>query len=134
KINLPPDYDTDNIPLLLASKYRDIEITKLLLDSKADPNSRDMLGNTALHVLAFPLPVPCPYRDGPEIAKLLISRGAKMTRNSGEEGGAGDTPLSCLKSNLNIIQSNEAAYWRDLPFYNELLSSFKSLAEIYGKL
>lgn len=134
KVSIPPDYDSDNIPLLVAVKYRDIEITKLLLDSGADPNSRDMLGNTALHVLAVAVAVPFPYKDGPEIAKLLISRGAKMARNSGEEGGTGDTPLACVKSNLNIIQSNEAAYWRDLPFYNELLSSLKSLAEIYGKL
>lgn len=134
KATVNPDYDAGNIPLLVAAKYRDIEIVRLLLDYKADPNSRDMMGNTALHILCQPEAVPYPYKNGPEIARLLISKGVKMTRNAGEEGGMnGSTPLALVKANLNIIQSGEASFWKDLPFYNELLASMKSLAEIYSK-
>lgn len=134
KVNVAPDFDADNIPLLLAVKYRDTEIVRLLLDSKADPNSRDMSGNTALHILGLPVAVAFPYKNGPEIARLLISKGAKMTKNADEEGGPnGSTPLALVKSSLNIIQSGEASFWKDLPFYNELSGSLKSLAEIYSK-
>lgn len=134
KASVALDHDADNIPLLLAAKYRDIEIVRLLLDAKADPNSRDMFGNTALHILGNPVAVAFPYKNGSEIARLLISKGAKITRNAGEEGGLnGATPLANVKENLIIIQSGEASYWKDLPFYNELLTSMKSLAEIYSK-
>lgn len=135
KANMPPDYDADNTPLLLAAKYRDIEIVRLLLDSKADPNSRDMSGNTALHILALPVAVPFPYKNAPEIAKLLISKGAKVLKNLDNEGGPnGETPLMFAKSRLNMIQSTEASSWSDLPFYNEVVSSLKSLIEIYSKM
>jgi hypothetical protein len=135
KATVAPDYPPDNIPLLLAAQYRDIEIVKILLDSNADPNSRDMDSNTALHVLALPVAVPYPYKNAPEIAKLLISKGAKLSKNVNDEGGAnGETPLTLTKSMLNTVQSAEASYWRDLPFYNELVNSLKSLIEIYSKL
>lgn len=134
KANVPPDYDSDNIPLLLAAKNRDIEIVRLLLDFKADPNSRDMMGNTALHVLGIAVAVPFQYKDGPEIARLLISKGAKIVKNTDGEGGPnGATPLTLTKSHLSMIQSPEASDWRDLPFYNELVNSLKSLIEIYSK-
>ena len=132
KANVSSDFDSDNIPLLVAAKNRDIEIIKLLLDFKADPNSMDMSGNTALHVLGAPVAVPLPYKNAPEIAKLLISKGAKMTKVH----LTGETPLMLVKSNLTIIRSGEASalYWRDLPFYNELVSSMESLIEIYSKM
>ena len=134
KATVPSDFDSDNTPLLLAAKYRDIEIIKLLLDFKADPNSRDMVGNTALHVLGLAVAVPYQYKNAPEIAKLLISKGARVFKNADGEGGPnGATPLTLTKSQLDIIQSPEASYWKDLPFYNELVSSFKSLIEIYSK-
>ena len=132
KATVAPDFSSDNIPLLLAAHNRDIEIVKLLLDFNADPNSRDMMGNTALHELGLVVAVPLPYKNAPEIAKLLISKGARMVKNSDGEGGSnGETPLTLTKSQLNIIQSPEASYWRDLPFYNEVVSSLKSLIEIY---
>ena len=135
KASLPPEYDADNIPLLLASKYRDIEIVRLLMEFKADPNSRDMMGNTALHVLGQPVAVPYPYKNAPEIANLLISKGARVQKNTDSDGGQnGATPLSLTKSMLNMIQSDAASDWRDLPFYNEVVSSLKSLIEIYSKM
>lgn len=135
KATVPADFDSDNTPLLLAAKYRDIEIIKLLLDFKADPNSRDMHGNTALHVLGLPVAVPYQYKNAPEIAKLLISKGARVLKNADGEGGPnGVTPLTLTKSSLNIIQSEVASYWRNETFYNELVNSLKSLIEIYSKL
>jgi hypothetical protein len=134
KATVPSDFDSDNTPLLLAAKYRDLEILKLLLDFKADPNSRDMSGNTALHIIGLAVAVPYQYKNAPEIAKLLISKGARVLKNTDGEGGPnGETPLALTKSQLNIIQSAEASYWRDIPFYNELVSSFKSLIQIYSK-
>ncbi len=85
----------------LQPKNRDIEIIKLLLDFKADPNISDDVGITALHVLGAPVAVPLPYKNAPEIAKLLISKGAKMTKVH----LTGETPLALVKSMLNIIQS-----------------------------
>ena len=38
KADVSSDFDSDNIPLLLAAKNRDIAIIKLLLDFKADPS------------------------------------------------------------------------------------------------
>jgi hypothetical protein len=123
------EFAFDNPPLLLAAQYRDIEIINLLLDFKADPNSRDMVGYTALHLLATPAPIPYPYKNSPEIAKLLISKGAKMIKNND-----GETPLTWAKRNLSMIQSSENSWWKDNPFYNELVDSVKSLIDIYSKL
>jgi hypothetical protein len=123
------EFAFDNPPLLVAAERRDIEIITLLLDVKADPNSRDMVGYSALHLLGSPAAVPYPYKNSPEIAKLLISKGAKMIKNDN-----GETPLTWAKSNLNIIQSSEFSSYKDLPFYNELSNSIKSLIEIYSKL
>jgi hypothetical protein len=135
KANVPPDFGTENTPLLLAAQYRDIEIIRLLLDFKADPNSHDMFGNSALHVLGLPVAIPYPYKNAPEIAKLLISKGARMHNNADGEGGPnGDTPLTLTKSSLNIIQSGEGSNWRDYPFFNELVNSLKALIDIYSKL
>jgi len=130
KANVSSDFDSDNIPLLIAAKNRDIEIIKLLLDFKADPNIGDDKGMTALHLLGVPVAVPLPYTNAPEIAKLLILKGVKMTKVH----LTGETPLTLTKSHLNIVQSSEASYWRNLPFYNELVNSLKSLIEIYSKM
>jgi hypothetical protein len=129
KADVSSDFDSDNIPLLLAAKNRDIDIVKLLLDFKADPNITDDKGMTGLHLLSMPVAVPLPYKNAPEIAKLLISKGTKMTKVH----LTGETPLVLVKSMLNIVQSPEASYWRDVPFYNELVNSLKSLIEIYSK-
>jgi hypothetical protein len=135
KATVPPDFGTENTPLLLAAQYRDIEIIRILLDFKADPNSHDMFGNTALHVLGLPVAIPYPYKNGPEIAKLMITKGARMYKNSDGEGGPnGDTPLTLAKTNLNLLQSGEGSNWKDYPFYNELVNSLKALIDIYGKL
>jgi hypothetical protein len=135
KATIPPDFDSDNIPLLLAAKYRDLEIIKLLLDFKADPNSRDMFGKTALHVMGLAEAVPYQYKNAPEIANLMISQGARVLKSADGEGGPnGETPITLTKSQLNIIQSPEALYWRDVPFYNEIVNSLKSLIDIYSKL
>lgn len=135
RATVDPDFSSDNIPLLLAAHNRDIEIVKLLLDFKADPNSRDMMGNTALHELGLVVALPLPYRNAPEIARLLISKGARISKNDDGEGGPnGKTPMTLTKSQLDIVQSSEASYWRDLPFYNEVVSSLKSLIEIYSKM
>jgi len=108
---------------------------RLLLDYNADPNSHDMDGNTALHELGLPVAIPYPYKDAPEIAKLLISKGARNHKNTDDEGGPnGDTPITLTKSSLNIIQSAEGSFWRDYPFYNELVNSLKTLIDIYSKL
>jgi len=128
KVNVSSDLSYENIPLLVAAKNRDIDIIKLLLDFKADPNISDDMGMTALHLLGAPVAVPLPYKDAPEIARLLISKGAKMTKVH----LTGETPLAFMKSQLNIIQSPEASYWGDVPFYNELVNSLKSLIEIYS--
>ena len=129
KADVSSDFDSDNIPLLLAAKNRDIAIIKLLLDFKADPSISDDKGMTALHLLGVSVAVPLPYVNAPEIVKLLISKGAKMTKVH----LTGETPLAFVKSMLNIIQSPEASYWRDVPFYNELVNRLKSLIEIYSK-
>jgi ankyrin repeat protein len=119
----------EGIPLIRAAEYRDIEIVRLLLDLKADPNSKTENGATALHTLAYPSPFPYPYRSAPEIAKLLISKGAKMTKTS----LTGETPLASVKEMLRIIEDS-ASPWRDYPFYNELVNSLKSLIDFYNKL
>lgn len=125
--NASSDFDSDNIPLLLAAECRDLEVIKLLLDFKADPNSENQTGTTALHKLTFPVPFHYPFTDSPEIAKLLISKGAKMI--SGEYI---PSPLNMAKENLMILEDSSSP-WRDYPFYDEMVNSIKSLIEIYSQ-
>ena len=129
KVNVASDLNYETIPFLIAARNRDIEIIKVLLDFKADPNSTDDAGYTALHLLGSPEPVSFPFKDSPEIAKLLISKGAKMTKIH----KTGETPLASTKEILRIIEDS-ASPWRDYPFYNELVNSLKSLIDIYSKL
>ena len=129
KATVLSDYNnSENIPLLKAANYRDFEIVKLLLDFKADPNFKSQEGTTALHMLTVPDPFPYPYKKAPEIAKLLISRGAKMISSM-------DTPTA-LQTAEEMLRSLEdsASPWRDYPFYDEMVNSVKSLIDIYGKL
>jgi hypothetical protein len=128
KTTVSSDLSSDNIPLLKAAAYRDIEVIKLLLDFKADPNSKSMTAATALHLLGNPDPFSYPYKNGPEIAKLLISKGARATKND-----HGQTPLTDVKESLRIV-GDPASPWKAYPFYNEMIISFKSLIDIYSKL
>jgi len=130
KATTSPDFDYHNIPLLLAADCRDIEIIRLLLDFKADPNSHDRYGKTALHILAAPADfIPAsPYKNGPEIATLLISNGAKMTSN---EFNA--TPLETARESLKTIEA-QGSSWRLETYYYELVNSVKSVIDIYSKM
>jgi hypothetical protein len=128
KTTVSSDYNSDNIPLLEAAEYRDIEIIKLLLDFKVDPNQKSQTGTTALTMLTIPEPFPYPYKNAPEIAKLLISKGAKMIPKEGSH-----SPLNEAKETLSIIE-NESSPWKAYSFYDEMKMSIKSLIDIYSKL
>jgi hypothetical protein len=78
--------------------------------------------------LGFAVPFSYPFKDSPEIAKLLISKGAKMTKIH----KTGETPLASTKETLRVIEDS-TFHWQDYPFYNELVNSLKSLIDIYSK-
>lgn len=60
------------------------------------------------------------------IIKSAISKGARVLINADGEGGQnGETPLMLTKSRLNLIQSEAGSYWRNVTFYNDLVSSLK---------
>lgn len=128
KTTVSSDLSSDDIPLLKAVDYRDIEVVKLLLDFKADPNSRSMTSSTALHLLGKPEPFSYQYKNGPEIAKLLISKGARAIKDD-----HGQTPLTNIKESLKIVE-DPASPWKAYTFYNDIINSFKSLIDIYSKL
>jgi hypothetical protein len=126
--NILPDDALENPPLLTAARNRDLEIVTLLLDSKANPNINNQNGDTALHELAGdPVALPLPYEKGPRIAELLISRGARSTKND-----QGLTPLALAKEMLRIIEDNES--YTSLPFYKSLVQSYRDFTEIAAKL
>ena len=127
KPNVSSDNNQDNIPLLVAVEYRDLEIIRILLDFKADPNSKSQTGITALHILSIPSPFPYPYKNAPEIANLLISKGAKMISDENIQ-----KPLLMARENLGILEESSSP-WRDYPFYVELVTSIKRLIEIYSR-
>ena len=130
KVNVPSDlYYYEKIPFLIASHNRDIEIINMLLDYNADPNTRDNSGWTALHASGGFEYFGYPYKNSSEIAKLLISKGAKMIKDN-----LGQTPLTNAKSNLDAIQSDTYSDLRTYQFYNELVNSLKSLIDFYSKL
>ena len=95
-LNVSLDLLSEEPPLIVAAQSRDIDAVKLLLSYKANPNVKDQGGNTVLHILAVPVAVPLPYDAGPEIAKLLISNGAKNLKNEN-----GKTPLDLRKKTKN---------------------------------
>lgn len=127
--NLLPNDDRYNPPLFKAVEFRDLETVTLLLDGyKANPNLRNQNGDTALHVLAgAPIALSYPYEKGPEIARLLISRGAKSLKND-----EGLTPLALAREMLRLIENSDT--WAAMPFYESLVQSYKSLIEITAKL
>jgi hypothetical protein len=130
KVNVPSDlYYYEKIPFLIAAENRDIEIINMLLDYNADPNCEDDGGVSALYLLGLAEPFPYPFKDSPAIAKLLISKGAKMTKIH----MTGETPLASTKETLRIIEDS-TLHWQDYSFYNELVNSLKSLINIYSKL
>ena len=65
-------------PLITAAESGKVEIVKLLLEKGADPNAKNVVGRTGLHVT-----------NNVEVARLLVQAGAKVTET--EMGG--DTPL-----------------------------------------
>jgi hypothetical protein len=77
-------------PLHAASVKGHLEVASLLLESGADPNSRDMMGRVPLHRVSQggQLGMELSQRIG--IARLLVNYGAKVDVTDGFEG---DTPL-----------------------------------------
>jgi len=124
-VNVSSDLGSTNIPLVYAAGYRDIEIINLLLDFKADPNSKS--GVDALHALvnhAEEYLYYYPYKNSLEITKLLISKGAKVTPDL----------IKIAKENLDVFQSDIFSDRRAYPYFNEFINSLKSLIEFYSKL
>lgn len=74
-----PDYPAENgwTPLIAASNDGRTRIVEILLEAGADPNKADLKGNTALHHLCF-----CPRKTAPEVARLLISKGANRLQTN----------------------------------------------------
>lgn len=69
-------------PLMAAVYKRNLNITRMLLNKKADPNIIDANGTTALHFASLFNEV--------EIAKLLIKAGAKPNLKDGNKKSAYD--------------------------------------------
>ncbi len=126
--NLLPENNLEEPPLLLAAYNRDLEIVKLLLDFKANPNLQNHFGNTALHVLAgIPVALPLPYESAPEIAGVLLSAGAKNMNNYD-----GESPLTVAKNNISLVENDPV--WESMPFYNSIINGYKGLIDFYNKL
>ncbi len=124
---LPDNYDEEP-PLLLAAYNRDLEIVKLLLDFKANPNLQNHYGNTAFHILAgIPVALPLPYEAATEIAGVLLSAGAKNMNNYD-----GESPLTVARNNLGLIEN--VPVWESMPFYKSIINGYKGLIDIYNKL
>lgn len=124
KPNVSTDYSYGGIPLLRAADYRDIEVISLLLDFKADPNSKDDVGSTALSELGrVAYGFSWPYKNTTWIAKLLISKGAKVTPDL----------IKITKESIDVFEAPDSP-WRNFPFYNELIINLKSLIDFYSKL
>lgn len=81
-----------------------------------------------MHVLAGAPPAfALPFEKGPEIAALLISKGAKSTRNDD-----GVTPLALVKKILAVIENNES--WTTPRFYESLVQNHKKFIGIVARL
>lgn len=74
------EIDTAGIPLVLAARFGQTDIVKILLDSKKDVNMRDEFGNTALIAAA------AEARD--DIIKLLLKYRADVNAQSSDGGTA----------------------------------------------
>nr|XP_055230578.1 ankyrin repeat domain-containing protein 54 isoform X2 [Gorilla gorilla gorilla] len=79
-----------------SANANDVETVQLLLDHGADPNQRDGLGNTPLHLAACTNHVP--------VITTLLRGGARVDALD----RAGRTPLHLAKSKLNILQEGHA--------------------------
>jgi len=62
------EYEDGHTALMLASKYCDTKIVKMLLDAGADPNLRDVRGNTALMLASENY-----CKSNEEIVKILLN-------------------------------------------------------------
>ncbi len=89
-INGSSNYGT---PLMAAVVKRNKEITKMLLDKKADPNMADTNGTTALHYATL-------FKDT-EIAKLLVESGANSKLKDGNNKSAYDYAL--INNNQELL-------------------------------
>ncbi|XP_073859912.1 ankyrin repeat domain-containing protein 54 isoform X3 [Macaca fascicularis] len=83
-------------PQFLVLKALHMNSVQLLLDHGADPNQRDGLGNTPLHLAACTNHVP--------VITTLLRGGARVDALD----RAGRTPLHLAKSKLNILQEGHA--------------------------
>ncbi|XP_058876965.1 ankyrin repeat domain-containing protein 54-like isoform X2 [Acipenser ruthenus] len=79
-----------------AANGNDVETVQLLLSHGADPNQRDGLGNTALHLAACTNHVP--------VITALLRGGARVDALD----RAGRTPLHLAKSKLNILLEGQS--------------------------
>ncbi|KAM9673691.1 ankyrin repeat domain-containing protein 54 isoform 2-T2 [Trichechus inunguis] len=79
-----------------SANANDVETVQLLLDHGADPNQRDGLGNTPLHLAACTNHVP--------VITTLLRGGARVDALD----RAGRTPLHLAKSKLNILQEGHS--------------------------
>ncbi|MBD0832292.1 ankyrin repeat domain-containing protein [Aestuariibaculum sediminum] len=80
-------------PLMAAVVKKNIDITKKLLDKKADPNIPDLNGTTALHYATL--------FKATEIAKLLIESGADYNLKDGNDKSAYDYAL--INNNKELL-------------------------------
>ncbi|XP_032502582.1 ankyrin repeat domain-containing protein 54 isoform X2 [Phocoena sinus] len=79
-----------------SANANDVETVQLLLDHGADPNQRDGLGNTPLHLAACTNHVP--------VITTLLRGGARVDALD----RAGRTPLHLAKSKLSILQEGHS--------------------------
>ncbi|KAL8608937.1 hypothetical protein ACOMHN_062686 [Nucella lapillus] len=91
--------DTQTLPLPLpklhfASSQGNELIVKILLDKGANPNSRDILGNTPMHLAAITGHVP--------VVTLLLKAGTDVQ----SEDKNGRTPLHLAQARLKVLSSN----------------------------
>lgn len=81
-VNIASNNDFKVAPIHSAVAAKNLEIVKLLLDHKANPNARQQQDVTPLHAAA--------HNNSPEIAKLLLSSGADKTIRTTEGKNAMD--------------------------------------------
>ncbi|XP_018114353.1 ankyrin repeat domain-containing protein 54 isoform X3 [Xenopus laevis] len=103
-----------------AANGNDLDTVRLLLDQGADPNQRDGLGNTPLHLAACTSHVP--------VITTLLHGGARVDALD----RAGRTPLHLAKSKLNILQDGKSQTLESLRL--EVKQIIQMLREYLDKL